>query len=377
MEESKPLVLYHGSCADGFTAAWAAHRYYNGNIEAIEVGYNATEEEIGDLVTKATGRLVYVLDFSFPIATLKRFMESAAKVILLDHHKTAREDMEAWFYEVVPEGRDVVVTSFKKDNLEVEFDMERSGAGIAWDHFFGVGNRNWLVDYIEDRDIWTWKLEESRTVSIFLMHQKRTFENWDSLSCMQVDDAIVAGSWAMDVVNDYIEQAVNAARICEIPTPDGIELVPVVNALYFHTSEVLEFLASTPMCLVKGITAREAIAAHKALRGCDDQDNFLTKGGVIVPRSSMVDQAPFSANWYIHQDGALRYSMRSRDPKGGMAYDVSAVAKMYGGGGHHRAAGFNITRPVHEPCPGGGMDLHQAAVGGIEAYAKHQQQEAT
>lgn len=344
-DNNKPLVLYHGHCMDGFTAAWCAYRYFKSEgIEAQPVNYNDTDETRNSLIERAKDRLVFILDFSYPIDVLQRFMESARSISLVDHHKTARDDMRAWLYEGVPEGRDVIVSRFEKHNLTVQFDMERSGAGMASDLFFGRDNRSWLVDYVEDRDIWTWKLPDSRLINAFLIHQKPSFERWDELAEMDLSVAAEAGRIAKTIIDDYIDGAMHSARICEfVVGHDGKTiLAPVINSLYWHTSEICEKLASTPMRLVKGYSVQEAIEAYEP----------GTEGSV--------EQAPFAASWYVAQDGLVRYSFRSRDTPDGEAFDVSALAKMYGGGGHHRAAGLNIGRPIHNPCPGGPEDIVQA-----------------
>lgn len=51
---------------------------------------------------------------------------------------------------------------------------------------------------------------------------------------------------------------------------------------------------------------------------------------------ALAENRPFGVCWFERGDGKRVYSLRSRD--GGV--DVSEVAKMYGGGGHRNAAGF-------------------------------------
>lgn len=51
---------------------------------------------------------------------------------------------------------------------------------------------------------------------------------------------------------------------------------------------------------------------------------------------------PFAFGWHISDKGRAVYSLRSRGE-----YDVSELAKRWGGGGHKNAAGFNVPAPVH------------------------------
>ena len=57
----RPLVMYHGSCYDGFTAAWVFRKFWgNDDIEFHPMNYG--DEDVPD----CKGRRVWVLDFSFP-----------------------------------------------------------------------------------------------------------------------------------------------------------------------------------------------------------------------------------------------------------------------------------------------------------------------
>lgn len=84
MSEMKPLVLYHANCWDGFCAAWVA-RMALGDIEAVPVNYGTEPPDV-------RGRNVYVLDFSYPRAVMRRLLGQAHFVTVLDHHKTAEAD---------------------------------------------------------------------------------------------------------------------------------------------------------------------------------------------------------------------------------------------------------------------------------------------
>src|SRR5262249_25358010 len=59
------------------------------------------------------------------------------------------------------------------------FDMERSGARLAWEYFFPEKDPPWLVNYVQDRDLWRWKLPHSREVSAFIASCSHDFQLWD------------------------------------------------------------------------------------------------------------------------------------------------------------------------------------------------------
>src|ERR1700755_107865 len=150
-----PLIVYHGHCPDGFTAAWAAHRALKKpDLEPeLYVGEYGAEPPY-DL---ARNRDVYVVDFSYKRPQLEQLRAAARNLLVLDHHKTAQADLEGLDYCV--------------------FDMNRSGAGITWDYFFGdFSPRALIVDYVEDRDLWRFKLPHSEEISLRIRLTPHTIE---------------------------------------------------------------------------------------------------------------------------------------------------------------------------------------------------------
>jgi oligoribonuclease NrnB/cAMP/cGMP phosphodiesterase (DHH superfamily) len=113
---SKTLVIYHGNCADGFGAAWAARRYFRSLREPAEYYPGVYQDPPPD----CTNKRVYLLDFSYKKKVMEQIIEQAARVTVLDHHKTAEEDL-----------RDL----FNSRRIDGEFDLERSGAMITWEWF--------------------------------------------------------------------------------------------------------------------------------------------------------------------------------------------------------------------------------------------------
>lgn len=151
---SKPLVLYHAGCPDGFGSAWAFYQKYGDKAEYRPVRY-------GDDYPTVTGRTVFIVDFSYPRTILEKMEESASSLVVIDHHKTAEEALSGLDY--------------------CHFDMTHSGAYLAWKYLFGEDNVPLLIRYIEDRDLWKWELEGSEEILSFVDSYKKTFDNWDEL----------------------------------------------------------------------------------------------------------------------------------------------------------------------------------------------------
>jgi oligoribonuclease NrnB/cAMP/cGMP phosphodiesterase (DHH superfamily) len=94
------------------------------------------------------------------------------RTVVLDHHKTAQEALSNW--------------TDKPENLEIVFDMNRSGAGITWDYFSASHDdlplRPPLIDYVEDRDIWKFALSDSKIINSVIGIEPLDFDNYDGLN---------------------------------------------------------------------------------------------------------------------------------------------------------------------------------------------------
>jgi oligoribonuclease NrnB/cAMP/cGMP phosphodiesterase (DHH superfamily) len=289
---NQTICIYHANCADGFTAAWCVQQ------SAIGPATHFVPASYGDAPPDVTDANVLIVDFSYKRAVLERMAEVANCVIVLDHHKTAADDLRGF---VEPQPWCAQPTFDGRPPLAVEFDMERSGAQMAWDFFMrprargttGPGiARPALVDYVADRDLWRWELPDSRAVSTWVASFPMTFGAWTSLA-HQLDDArlfksaVAEGEAIARFQQKAVQDAVGASRRDMVI---GGYRVPVANVPFFFASD--------------------------------------GAGG-------MAETAPFAATYYDTKGGVRAFSLRSRGD-----FDVSEIAKRYGGGGHKNAAGF-------------------------------------
>ena len=275
-----PLCIYHGNCADGFGAAWVVRKAYNGDIDFHSGVYQ-------DLPPDVTGRDVVMVDFSYKRPVLLEMAEKAKSILILDHHKTAADDLAG--FSPIPhlEGhynwRPVV-------GVHATFDMQRSGAGMAWDHFFG-GTRPKLIDHIEDRDLWRFTLKGTREIQANVFSWPYDFRVWDNLMEADPRDLIEQGR---AIERKHFKDIAELIAVTKRRMVIGGHDVPVANLPYTLTSD----------------------AGHKMAQG-----------------------EPFACCYMDTPDGRV-FSLRSTD--GGL--DVSEIAKVYGGGGHKAAAGFRVPR---------------------------------
>jgi hypothetical protein len=313
---SPDICIYHGNCADGFTAAWAVWRKFGDAVEYIPGVYGESPPDV-------TGKNVVIVDFSYKRPVLAEMLKAANSILVLDHHKTAEADLgdgyegDSRFFSMA---HFTGTIDWKRygENLYQDycenagkavytlFDMDRSGAGIAWDFFHPNGERPPLINYVEDRDLWKFRLNKSREVNAFIFAHEYTFENWDKLfQTLNIDmPQAIAGGSAIELKHhkDVAELVAKLRREMII----GGRWVPVANVPYTLTSD----------------------AGHLM---CAPYATPNLQGEVVTP--------PFAACYWDTPEGRV-FSLRSDDKQGGA--DVSEIAKSYGGGGHKNAAGFTM-----------------------------------
>lgn len=181
--DPRPLVIYHGrSCPDGFASALAAWLYYEGRAEFLGLDHGDIKS-VDDLPALG-GRAVYILDFSFLPDILRGIDERAAKLVMLDHHKSAAEKL----------------TGFACRCGVVHFDMHKSGARLAWEFFQPALPLPDLVRFIEDRDIWVWQYPESAGFLAALDMEAFEFARWAEIAAFSPAQltAFMARGQAMD-----------------------------------------------------------------------------------------------------------------------------------------------------------------------------------
>lgn len=274
----KTLCIYHGNCADGFGAAWAV-REALGNIDFHPGVYQDAPPDV-------TGRDVIMVDFSYKRPVLDKMNEVAASILILDHHKSAAEDLR----DLPEPGENYEDWRDNPVRMTALFDMARSGAGIAWD-FFHDAPRPELIDYIEDRDLWRFALSKTREIQAAVFSYPYDFEVWDGLM------------WSIDLSRLALEgEAIerkhhkDIAELVEVVTrPMTIagHVVPIANLPYTLTSDAGHLLCG--------------------------------------------DEYPFAGCYWDTPEGRV-FSLRSREE----GADVGKIAEQYGGGGHKHASGFRV-----------------------------------
>lgn len=303
----KPLVIYHDHCTDGFGAAFAAWMKFGDDAEYLPASYGHFQwPNIKD-------RDVYILDFSFSKQETMDAMASAKRVIWLDHHKTAFE-MWCGSYE---KGKVYAVNVLDPKDLSKDhfilLDDNKSGALLSWEYFQPYTEVPMLIKHIDDRDRWQFKLRGSKEIHAALASYKPwSFEQWKELIKDEHYGSIFTEGGAILRAHEQNVKSIveSGRRECEIS-----------HHLYgVHGEECSDHPNDESVKIVYGLAA-----------------NCPPYAASDVGHELASQSGTFGLCWYQGRDGKAKVSLRSNGD-----YDVSAIAKTFGGGGHFNAAGFEI-----------------------------------
>jgi uncharacterized protein len=261
-------VVYHGDCPDGFSGAYAAWKKFGDKAEYVGAldRFHVPSEVRGK-------KTVYFIDWSYDLDSFRE-VQKHAKVIVIDHHES--REMEARAMD------------------EYVFDIDHSAAPLAWSYFHPGKPVPTLFKYIEDRDIWKWKLPHAKEISAFLGLKNFDFKEWSRLVRDFEDGkkrkAMAAqGALLLKYEDKLIDIVASEARHVEF---EGYKVLAVNCPLF--TSQLGNNLA--------------------------------------------IKHPPFSIVWR-QEGGLIRASLRSVGN-----FDVSKIAAKYGGGGHKHASGVRFKK---------------------------------
>jgi hypothetical protein len=196
-------ILYHRSCLDGYLSACIALKVMPDAI-AIPVAY---QQPVPDL---KGGSEVYILDFSYPKEILKDLMTSHAQVVVLDHHKTALNELSGFSNAI--------------------FDLTKCGARLTWEYFYSNEPVPLIVKHIEDRDLWKFDLPETKALTMALWHHC-TLDNpksWLPLLTEIPTELYSLGQILLEVQASQIEKQLAYVYLATLP--DSSTFIPMLNS---------------------------------------------------------------------------------------------------------------------------------------------------
>ena len=312
----KKLVIYHSNCTDGFGAAFAAWLKLGNEAEYFPMQYGAgtTVADLNSLYPSLRDYEIYILDFSLPKTEMDWLFDNAKRVVWLDHHKTA---FEMWCKEYYP-GKLytqplVDTASSRADNNDFRHTIilndNKSGAMIAWEYFHPGKEIPMLIKHIDDYDRWQFKLEGTKEFNKALWsYAPWNFEQWAGIIGCGTYEYVLEGAAILRAHEQNVQAVVKgSARRCHLSHLKDQD--PAWYSMHEHWEaefdvDALGLVANCPSHLASDV------------------------GHELANQSGT-----YGLLWYINKDGKCSCSLRSNGD-----YDVSAIAKSFGGGGHKNAA---------------------------------------
>jgi oligoribonuclease NrnB/cAMP/cGMP phosphodiesterase (DHH superfamily) len=284
-------VIYHDPCQDGLSAAWVVYNWCQiNNINLKLIPKRINNDPIDEKLYE--GKNVLMVD----IVTddFQKIKEKAKTLVILDHHKTNQAKLVGFDYAY--------------------FDMHKSGVGLAWEYFYNDKEMPKFLACIQDRDIWTWKIPESKAFcdgfsNLMYLDEEPNYET-------RLDNKLKLYT---ELNDEYILNKTDKFEsYCKIGD--------VLNKI--KMSQVKSMVRNVDLYKVK---LQDHPELKAAIFNCT-HEIASDLGNYAVVHT----EADFSVMWrYNHDTEEYCYSLRSIDTKA----DVSLICKLFGGGGHRNAAG--------------------------------------
>lgn len=300
---SRPdICIHHHPCADGFAAAWAIWKRWPG-IDFQPGVYGQSPPDVA-------GKHVLIVDFSYKREVLEAMGRIARTITVLDHHKSAEADLAAFRMQDLraldpADDLEANAAFHGVPPIQAWFDMDQSGAMMAWQYAHGAAPAPMLVRFVQDRDLWRFDMAGCREVAAELFSRPYDFDEWSIMAARLESEtgrqSVIEAGAAIE--RKHHKDVAELLRLCTRSMLIGGHHVPVANIPYTLSSD-----------------AANALAQNQ----------------------------PFGACYYDNAQGQRVFSLRSQ----AYGVDVSQIAVGYGGGGHARAAGFTVPRGWEGDAPG-------------------------
>jgi uncharacterized protein len=257
-------------CKD--TDKTAGLKFKEETTEDLEWGMSFPFED-DEAVYRSNTHDVYICDFSYPREALERLRLSVNTLVVLDHHKTAQEALDGFPGAI--------------------FDMNRSGAMIAWDYFHPAIKAPKLLEYVQDRDLWKKQFPETDIIAGAIPLLEGDMQKWNSvvMEAEELQNLYKKGQ----VIDQYKK----------IKVQEGLKAITVLP--YRGYKAGVRNYTDNPSDIGEAI--------------------YLTEG---------IDIA---MTYFVDTVGNVVVSFRSNQNGGP---DVGALAKELGGGGHKNASGARV-----------------------------------
>ena len=281
------IVIYHSPCVDGVMSRFIAEHYFRSHNKDVDKVVWHPSAISTPPPNNIDGKSVLICDFSYKKDQITLILKKVRKLLIIDHHKTAEEELRE-----LPQENKI-------------FDMHKSGAGLTWEYFYGTSTPMPLVvQYVQDHDLWTKKLDKANEFASWFYKLPQTYELYSKYLASDevfMQDFAQGGSSFSQVDEYYINEAVAYSKsplFMRLPK-DGRNLGNYYFVAHKNTSILPSEIA-----------------------------NRLFRKHVF---------SDFSVAFQVDTN-STNFSLRSEDDR----TDVSEIAKVLGGGGHRNASGARV-----------------------------------
>ncbi len=427
------IIISHAGCQDGTAAAYAAWRHFGDRAQYLYLNYH------DPLPSIPNGSNVYILDYWRKHDEILHLLGGGCRVTVLDHHESAmidalrlvsrlrgRQSLVAqanpdWigsnadllrldFCACEQEQIEDFVEALKLrqlyigigDELQVRFDLDHSGAAIAWETFAdrslaqggGLGTCEplskgaiaWesgsmpdLIRYVEDRDLWRWQLPGSEAVSEALAdHMARFRTEWQQSQVMAIAQQLHQEDPSQILFvgfdpTDPLSLSGSLRRICEStltlnqnPQVEAIAEFQRLDELVFrqnyresmeaHGTPLIQPRRNAVAAMCRSVDWCEILGYRVPIVQAEHHHSWV--GHELC---GMFPDAPFSVTYCGGSDGILKVDLRSS-----RGFRVNRVAQRLGGGGHPAAAGFTVQQI--KTLEAGDRFFHVGVVAGVPLH---------
>jgi len=333
------LVIIRDTDADGISSAWLLNRFIGPqHDEVLLIPQRAGEDNPPyDQLTENDN--VFLVDRTYPLSTLASMDRVVESITVLDHHKSRMDEYAA---EPTVNSDDVSALDLSPSKIYFEYGtisvlVDTTHSACMLTHFYCMEHADnvpvtpyWFISYIEDRDMWWFKLSDSREINAALHYYRFDSNQFES----------ILAQTGIHETGDDLSIANGLIKAHYVKT--GI----VVLATQLN---IIKHLAHGPTVIRTDIT--KALWTWNFVPKELEGKNSLTVALLCCPFELISDLGSYMLHCtdegyeqpevvmcynYIAESSQYVYSIRSKVP-------MDWFAKVNGGGGHPLACGFKST----------------------------------
>lgn len=302
----KTIIVYHQvkpgiDCPDGICAAWIAAEYckvFGHDYEVVGESYKKNEEyQNYKFPFDTVDNDIILCDFSYPWKVMMWITNEANSLTVLDHHESQVDDI-----------------SRLQDRIKGGYSAKDCGATFAWRYFFPNLEAPWFLEHVWKRDTgaegyYDGDCPNSEAITTAMSARRKG----------------LVGFQAFPIFN-ALEKATHEELIVE-----GRELLKERDILV--ESEINNYFGDNGGYLDLTVGDINYCVPCLTIKNPEADKHYSIIGSKLA---RIFEESPFVA--VVTSSEPNKVSLRSHSKS---EANCGAIARVFGGGGHKNAAGFN------------------------------------